>query len=228
MYGNTGDEIVDESYRSDTALPTVYQQTKWGAQYEVALPKMENGLPLVIATLGGIYGPGEKDCGGPGHVRNGILGYLEEAIPMLPRRFNIPFQHVEDSATSLLSAMDDGTPGEEYIIGGDQRSFADLFHVAEEVTGIPAPRVVSSSIFRVIARLVGGGERVVTPPDGMRAEDVRFLGNTRILVDTAKPERDLHLNQRTLEADLPEYLDWGMEQLEIQPRGRSLNHPDTL
>lgn len=227
VYGNTGDEIVDESYRSDTALPTVYQQTKWRAHYEVAVPKMENGLPLVIATFGGVYGPGEEDYGGPGHVRNGILGYLEEDIPMFPRGFNIPFHHVEDTATALLSAMDDGTPGEEYIIGGDQRRFADVFHVAEEVTGIPAPRVVSSSVFRVLSRLVGAAERVVTPPEGLRAEDFRFLGNTRVLVDTTKAERELNVQNRTLEEGLPDYLDWEMKQLGIQPGGRSPNNPVT-
>lgn len=227
VYGNTGDDTVDESYRSDTTLPTVYQQTKWRAHYDVAAPKMEDGLPLVIATFGGIYGPGEEDYGGPGHVRNGILGYLEEDIPMFPRRFNIPFHHVEDASASLLSAMDEGTPGEEYIISGDQRRFADVFHVAEEVTGIPAPRVVSSSVFRVLARLIGAAERVVTPPEGMRAEDFRFLGYTRVLVDTTKAERDLDVQKRTLEEGLPDYLDWEMEQMGIQPRRRSPTNPVT-
>lgn len=225
MYGNTGDETVDESYRSDPALPTVYQQTKWRAHHEVALPKMENGLPLVIATIGGIYGPGETDYGGPGHVRAGILGYLTENLPILPRQFNIPFEYVEDTATSLLSAMDDGVPGEEYIIGGDQRPIPDLFHIAEEVTGIPSPRVVSSSVFRALAGLVGVAERIVTPPEGMRAEDFRFFGNTRVLLENSKAKRDLNLTQRTLEEGLPEYLEWEMGQLGIQARKRSPNRP---
>lgn len=218
VYGNTGDETVDESHRAGPALPTVYQQTKWRAHYEVALPKMDNGLPLVIATLGGIYGPGEVDYGGPGHVRAGFLEYLEENLPILPRRFNIHWEHVDDTTGSLLSAMDEGVPGEEYIIGGDQRPIADLFEVAEEHTGIPSPRVVSSSVFRALAGLVGVVEHVVTPPEGMRAEDFRFFGNTRTLLDNSKAKRDLNLNQRTIEEGLPEYLDWEMGQLGIQDR----------
>jgi dihydroflavonol-4-reductase len=35
-YGNTGGAYVDESYRSPNDFPTVYQESKWRAHYEVA------------------------------------------------------------------------------------------------------------------------------------------------------------------------------------------------
>lgn len=214
VYGDTRDTTVDESHRPDGNLPTVYQETKWRAHYEVALPMMEAGLPLVVTALGAIYGPGDEDYGGPGHVRAVMLAYLEGEIPMVPKRFVLHWQHIDDTTTSLLSAMDRGEPGQEYIIGGDQRPVTDVFQIGEETTGIPAPRAAPTGVFRTIGAVVGLVEHLITPPQGKRAEEFRFLARTRTLLDNTKAQEDLGLNHRSLEEGLPEYFKWEMEQLQ--------------
>ncbi|MFB6113144.1 MAG: NAD-dependent epimerase/dehydratase family protein [Halodesulfurarchaeum sp.] len=212
-YGDTGGEVVDESYQANLEdLPTVYQRTKWRAHHRVAEPMMENGLPISIATLGGIYGPGEKATGGT--VRAGVKRYLEGDLPMIPREFTIPWEHVDDTVTSLVRTMEHGEPGEEYIIGGDQRPMTAVFDIAEEITGVSTPTPVPAAVFRGLASIVGAVEQVYTPAEGLRMENLAFFGNGRIRLDTSKANRELDLDQRSLETGLEQYLEWELEQLD--------------
>ncbi|MEF8771367.1 NAD-dependent epimerase/dehydratase family protein [Halodesulfurarchaeum sp.] len=121
VYGNTASEYVDESHRSPTDFPSIYQETKWRAHYEVAEPMVDEGLPLVITTLGAIYGPGNKAYGGT--PRTAFQGHLTQELPMIPDEFVLPWDYVKDTAANLYRAMDEGNPGEEYILA---RSF-ELF-----------------------------------------------------------------------------------------------------
>jgi dihydroflavonol-4-reductase len=211
VYGNTGGKYVDESYRSPNSFPSVYQQTKWQAHYEVAEPMIEDGLPLVIATLGAIYGPGDKDYGGT--PRTAFQGHLQQDIPMLPSDFVLPWDHVEDTAANLVRAMEKGTPGEEYSIANEPRSVAEVLELVENLTDIPAPRAVPGTIFYWLSRVVTLAEVVTQPPEGFESELLEFFSSGGVLVDNSKAVRELSIEHRPLEEGLREYLRWELEQL---------------
>ena len=59
---DTRGSVVDETYRYRGPHLTVYDRTKWQAHYEVALPMMTAGLPLVIVQPGAVYGPGDTSA----------------------------------------------------------------------------------------------------------------------------------------------------------------------
>lgn len=217
VYGDTGGEVVDESYRSPNSFPSVYQRTKWRAHYEVAEPMIDDGLPLVITSLGAIFGPGDKDYGGT--PRTAFQGYLQGDLPMVPGAFTIPFDYVEDTARMLIEAMDRGEPGEEYIIASEPRSMVEVLGLAEEVTGISTPRVVPSALFRWLSHGMAGLERITRPPEGFESELLRFFDSGEILVDNSKAKRELDIEHRSIEDGLREYFDWEMEQLGIGRRG---------
>lgn len=182
---------------------------------EVAEPMIEDGLPLLIATLGAIYGPGDKDYGGT--PRTAFQDYLRGDLPMVPRDFAFPWVYVEDTARSLHCAMEAGAPGEEYILGDGARSLAEAFEVTERITGVPTPRTVSPGLFRWLGRAVAGVELVTRPPAGFESELLRFFGSgERLEVDGSKAERELGVEYRSLEAGLEEYLEWELEQLDLQ------------
>jgi dihydroflavonol-4-reductase len=214
VYGNTGGEYVDESYRAPNSFPSVYQRTKWRAHYEVAEPMIVDGLPLVIATLGAIYGPGDKDYGGT--PRTAFLGHLQQDLPMVPSDFALPWDYVEDTAANLLRAMERGTPGEEYIIANEARGVAEVLEIVEEMTDIPAPRAVSGTIFYWLSRGIKPVEAVTRPPEGFESELLEFFSSGRVLVDNSKAVRELGIEHRPLEDGLREYLQWELEQLEIE------------
>lgn len=213
VYGNTDREHVDESYRSPNSFPTVYQRTKWRAHYEVAEPMMEDGLPLVIATLGAVYGPGDKDYGGT--PRTAFQDYLQEDLPMVPKDFVIPWDYVDDVAANLQRTMDEGVPGEEYIIANEPRGIPELLDILEELTGVPAPRAVPGTLFYWLSRLVSVAELAMRPPEGFESEQLEWLNSGGILVDNSKAVRELGIEHRPLEDGLREYLAWEREQLDV-------------
>lgn len=210
VYGNTGGEYVDESYRSPNSFPTVYQETKWRAHYEVTEPMIENGLPLVITTLGGIYGPGDKAYGGT--PRSAVVDYLNEDLPVIPSDFVLPFDHVEDTAANVQRAMEAGKPGEEYIIASEPRNLVDFFEIAEELTGIPAPPAVPGWVFGLMRYGVAGLETITRPPEGLESELLGFFNSGSVLVDNSKAERELDIEHRSFREGIREYLSWEMEQ----------------
>src|SRR5260370_9797823 len=49
VFSDTHGRVPDETYRDDGPWLTEYDYSKWLAHYQVALPMIEAGLPLVIA-----------------------------------------------------------------------------------------------------------------------------------------------------------------------------------
>src|SRR6266511_2061404 len=48
VFSDTHGWVGDESYRFDGSWLSEYDRTKWTAHYQVALPMIRDGLPLVI------------------------------------------------------------------------------------------------------------------------------------------------------------------------------------
>jgi dihydroflavonol-4-reductase len=214
-YGTTGGEVVDETSRPSNDLPTVYQETKWRAHYEVAEPMMADGLPLVVATLGAIYGPGDKNYGGT--PRTAWVDYLHGDLPILPDEFVLSTDYVADTARNLHRAMADGTPGEEYILASEPRNLAELFDIAEDLTGIDAPRRVPRRVFRWLGHAMSAVETVTRPPAGYESELLHFFDSGRILVDNSKARRELGIEHRSDREALRTYLEWELAQQDVNP-----------
>lgn len=214
VYGNTGGEYVDESYRSPNNFPSVYQRTKWRAHYEVAEPMIDDGLPLVIATLGAIFGPGDKDYGGT--PRTGFTNYLHGDLPLIPDDFVLPWDYVEDTAANLKRAMDRGAPGEEYVIANEPQSMSEVFGLAEELTGVSPPSAVPGTVFRLLGAGVAFVENFRRPPEGFESELLQFFASGGVLVDNEKAHSELGIEHRPLVESLQLYLDWELEQQGMQ------------
>lgn len=209
LYDDT-DEPVDESDDPEKPPSPVYLRTKWRAHYEVARPLMADGLPLVVVLPGNAFGRWDKPYG----TNRGVLrDYLRGDLPMIPRDWAFPFEHAADTARSHILAMEAGEPGEEYIVAGETHTMEELFDVAEDITGVPAPRAVPPSVFGLMAAAMGVVERVTTPPEGLRAETLDFLSGKRVAVDNSKAERELGIDHRPIEDGLREYFAWEREQL---------------
>jgi hypothetical protein len=118
------------------------------------------GLPLVIVQPGLIYGPGDTSS-----VRTAVLQYLKRKLPMMPAVTAFCWAHVEDVARGHIMAMEQGVPGESYIIAGERRTFVEAMELAERITGVPAPRmVVAPGLMKASARLMGMVEKVLPVP----------------------------------------------------------------
>ena len=200
--GDTHGRVVDETYEHDGPWLSEYDHTKWEAHYEVALPMMRQGLPLVIVQPGGVYGPGDNSPQG-----ELLRQYLRRKLPMVPRGSALCWGHVDDTAAGHALAMERGATGHSYIIAGPPATIQEVLSLAERITGVPAPRIhPSPSLVKGIAALVGVVERVVPVPDTMSAEYLRVAAGATYLGSNAKARRELGFEVRPLEVGLRETL----------------------
>lgn len=196
VFGDTRGAVVDEEYRTDGPFATVYDETKWRAQYEVAHPLMRAGLPLVIVQPGVIYGVGDHSP-----VRSVIDRYLLQRLPAVTGAAYC-WGHVEDTAAAHISAMERGRVGESYIVAGPPHSLADALRIAEGVTGIPAPRRrIPRAVTDLLARVPGD-----------MAESLRTLGAT-YLGSNAKARAELGFKPRPLADGFAEVLTAHLREL---------------
>lgn len=214
VFSDTRGRLVDESYFHAGPFLSEYDRTKWQAHYEVAVPMMREGLPLVVAQSGLVYGPGDTSM-----VRTTLVQYLQRKLPLAPRGTAYCWAHVEDVAHAHLLAMEKGRVGESYIIAGPRHTLIEALEIAERLTGIPAPRLhPPAGAMQALSRVMGVVEKLVPLPESYTAEGLRSISGVTYLGSNAKARRELGYAPRPLEEGLRETLDHEMRLLGIEPR----------
>jgi nucleoside-diphosphate-sugar epimerase len=213
VFGDTHGQIVDENYRYDGPHLSEYDRTKWAAHYEVALPMIDAGLPLVIVQPGLNYGPGDTSS-----VRATLLQYLKGELLLMPQQTAYCWAHVDDTVAAHLLAMDKGRSGETYITAGPLHSLIEALLIAEKLTGIKAPRLRPvPQLLTSLARVVEPIEKFVSLPDLYTSESLRVIAGVTYLGSSAKAERELGFRARPLDEGLGETLAHEMKLLGMQP-----------
>ncbi len=209
VFSDTHGHMVDERYRYSGPHLSEYDRTKWVAHYEVALPMIEAGLPLVIVQPGLVYGPGDTS-----QVHSTFVQYLQRRLPMIPRGATYCWAHVDDVARGHLLAMERGVPGESYIIAGPAYTIVEAMDLAELITDVPAPRLQAPpALFKAMARLMDLVGAVVPLPETYSGEGLRNIAGVTYLGSNAKAVRELGYSVRPLEEGLRETLRYEMAQL---------------
>ncbi|HVN78570.1 MAG TPA: NAD-dependent epimerase/dehydratase family protein [Terriglobia bacterium] len=209
VFSDTGGRLVDESYRNNGPWLSEYDRTKWLAHYNVVLPMIERGLPLIILQPGVVYGPDD-----PSPIGEAIRQYLRGRLLVLPQKTAFCWAHVADTARGHLLAMERGQVGESYIIAGPRHTFQETFEIAERITGIEAPRLHPSpatlKVLAAVMRVIGA---VVPLPDAYTAESLRVVAGVTYLGDNTKARRELGFQPRSLVEGLQETLVYEMKKL---------------
>lgn len=200
---DTDGRIVDESYRFDGQHLTIYDETKWRAHHEVVAPMAEAGLPVVTVLPGAVYGPGDTS-----QLGQLWRDYLTGDLPVIPRDVAYAWGHVDDIADAHVRAMEHGTPGEDYIICGETHTLTDAFAIAEDISGISAPRAVHAALFGVLSRVAGVVHPTITLPQEFRAETLRTLAGVTYLGDNTKAKRELGIEHRPFRDGLRDLLQY--------------------
>lgn len=206
IYGDTKGKLADESTPKPMQFDTEYDRTKSVAHFDVALPMMRDGLPLVIVQPGMVYGPDDTS-----QMRAGFwLPFLQRKLPMLPQGATYAWAHVDDIVEGHLLAMERGTPGECYIIAGEIMTLENAADIASRLTGVPTPSMrVSSGLIEFMSSVMGVIERVVPIEGQYSVEALRSL-NASYIGSNAKAKRELGYNPRPLEVGLKQMLEHEM------------------
>ncbi len=208
IYGDTRGVMADESTPKPSHFGTEYDRTKSAAHFDIALPMMKAGLPMVIVQPGLVYGPGDTSQMGEAWKQ-----YLQRKLPMIPDGATYAWAHVDDIVEGHLLAMDKGKVGERYIICGEPKKLIDAFRLAQQITNVPMPSfTLNAGMVKVMAGIMDVVNRVIPLEGQMHPEQLRSLTATYIGTN-AKARRELGYNPRPLAEGLRQMLEYNMDSL---------------
>jgi nucleoside-diphosphate-sugar epimerase len=210
VFSDTKGKLVKENYRHRGPWLSVYDHTKWRAHYEVVQKMQEERVPIVIVQPGMVYGPGDQ-----GSVHNMLVSYLQRRLPMVPKQTAFCWGHVEDIAHGHIQAMEQGKPGESYILAGPQHTLVEVMEMAAKITGIKPPRFRPvPHMMQFLSAFMGIAGYVTKPAEAYTGEGLRVFAGTTYLGNDQKARLELDFLPRSLETGLCETL--AFEQAELK------------
>jgi dihydroflavonol-4-reductase len=207
VYGNTHGEVVPEGWKPERIAfpnphPTFYAMSKARAHYDVALPMIQDGAPVVIVQPGAVIGPRD-------HSTFRVLWRLmARGWPVPIGRASYGIVDVEDCALGHVLALEQGRVGECYHLVDQNLSMPALVLRAAAASGLSARRIVFPSwMLRINAAFNSLIERIVRLPDMLSSDALRGLaGSLTQTVTTDKARDKLGWKPRPLDEALREIL----------------------
>lgn len=196
VYGNTHGYEPDESYiPSAGPFATEYDRTKHIAHYEVALPLIQQGAPVIIVMPGGVFGPGDTSMMG-----EMLTMYYRGLMPVIPgAEFTWTYAHVDDVAEGHILAAEKGAPGQSYHLAGpplDLRQTAELW--AKVLGRNPPLAYVPARFVTPTEPVVDLLSQVLPLPPLFNRDTIAILDHT-YLGRSDKARRELGWSTRPLE-----------------------------
>ncbi len=165
---SAGDPADEETPRT---LPyfTAYERSKARAEALIA-EYVKEGQDIVIVNPSRVYGPG------PLTESNSVTRIIDlfrrgkwHIIPGNGKSYG-NYVYVDDVAHGMILAMERGTPGRRYILGGENLTYLDLFARLREATGrkpflvpLPLPLMLATAYTMVASHRVAGLRPLITP-----------------------------------------------------------------
>jgi nucleoside-diphosphate-sugar epimerase len=196
--GQTHGKTIDESFEApDGPFTSCYEETKWQA-HQVAKRLIGEGLPAVIVQPGGVYCPGDTSA-----VGQMLDQFLAGKMPLIPfPDLGICLAHVEDTAAGIVLALDDGKPGESYLLSGPATTIRGAIEAVAKVSGKKAPkRAMPTPLLKLmtpIGPLVG---KMMGQPPNLR-ELISAADGVTFWATNEKARRELGYEPRGLEDGL--------------------------
>jgi dihydroflavonol-4-reductase len=180
----------------------------------------DTGLPVVVLNPSLLLGPGDARLGSTSVV----FQFLERRIPAMPSG-GLSFVDVRDAAAAFAEALERGRPGERYLLGGANMTFADFFGRLSRLSGVAVPHVrlpsaASVAGARLLERLHAW--RGSEPP--ISAQEVE-MGERFWYLDASKARRELGFAPRDPQETLFETWRWVEERFRGRRTGAAAPSP---
>jgi nucleoside-diphosphate-sugar epimerase len=204
IFGNTHNEVVDESYRNpETDFTSYYEETKLEAHKVVQRLIDDEGLPAIIVQPGGVYGPGDTS-----QVADLLEQFFAGKLPLMPfPELGICMSHVEDIAGGILLALDKAKLGETYVISGPATTMREAIETVARVSGRKAPkRALPTGLMKAMIPLGPVVGKVMGQPPNLR-EIISSADNVTFWASYEKAERELGYSPRGMEEGLRQTLE---------------------
>ena len=198
-YGNTNGQVVDESYEHPgTSFTSYYEQTKYEAHQVAKRLIAEEGLPCVIVQPGGVYGPDDHSA-----IGKQMHDFLAGRMPMIAfPDLGMNMVHVEDVAAGVLLALDEGSPGESYNLGGEITTMRGLIDSVAKVADKKAPkRAVPTGMLKAMTPIGPVIGKIMRQPPNLR-ELISSADGVTFWASHDKAMAELDYSPRKLEQGL--------------------------
>jgi dihydroflavonol-4-reductase len=183
-----------------------YKRSKYEAE-RVALRLARHGAPIVIVNPTAPVGSGDVKPTPTGRI---IVNFLQGRLPAFVDT-GLNFVDVGDVAEGHVLALENGRPGERYLLGNanGNMTLSELLARLSKITALPAPRwQIPHAVARVMASIDGlieGGLLQREPRIPM--EGVR-MAHQKMWVDPSKAIRELGMPQHSVDEALIQAVDW--------------------
>ncbi len=179
----------------------------------------DTGFPVVVLNPSLLLGPGDARLSST----DVVFKFLERRIPAMPTG-GLSFVDVRDAAAAFAAALSMGRPGERYLLGGANMTFAELFGRLARISGVAPPAVRLPSAVNVAgARLLEKFHAWRGSETPIAAEEVE-MGEHWFYVDSAKAARELGFAPRDPQETLYETVTW----LDRHIRGKGRKTPGAI
>ena len=184
-----------------------YKRSKYLAEQAVREMISRDGLPAVIVNPTAPVGARDIKPTPTGRI---VVDFVNGRMPAYVDT-GLNLVHVDDCARGHLLAFERGTPGERYILGGENLTLRDILLTLGRITGRPAPRMRLPNRFlvpfaygaEVWARLTGGETRLTV--------DTLRMARKRMFFSSEKAARELGFSSRPADIALADAVQWFAE-----------------
>ncbi len=181
--GNPPRQITEETdeYRKGAAI---YGDVKREAEEIVHRAFKDHGLPAVIVQPGSLVGP---EVGSATTTTVGLIRRALKGVPVLSG--GASYTSVEAVASGIIAALEKGTPGESYLLGGENMTMKEFTRLVRTLARENFPELKLShfsppAIHTPVAHLLGGLGIMLNSQQAL-------LGSTFHYIDSTKANREL-------------------------------------
>ena len=136
--GPSADTNAGEGLRHPGGFSNEYEESKARA-LEWLRAEAFGKFPVLALLPGVIYGPGPRTEGNlvGGMIEQYLAGKFPGLLGSGDQRWSFAFN--ADVVAAHLTALERGAPGQEYALGGDNRSLNEFFRLLGELSGVGRP-----------------------------------------------------------------------------------------
>jgi dihydroflavonol-4-reductase len=201
----TDGTIVDENTPVSLAdMIGHYKRSKFLAEQE-ALKAAYDGQEVMVLNPTTPIGPGDIKPTPTGRI---VVDFLNKKFPAYVDT-GLNLVDVEEVAQTHVAAIEKGTPGERYILGGENLTLKQILDKMSAITGLPSPTMkvphAVAMIFAFFDETITG--RILGKEPRATVEAVR-MGRKKMFASPAKAVRDLGFRQIPVYPALRAAIDW--------------------
>jgi len=203
-FTGNGEDTDEDSPVSLADMIGHYKRSKFMGE-QIAMEAGRNGMNVV--TVNPTTPIGEQDVK-PTPTGRIVLDFLKRKFPAYVET-GLNLVDVRECARGHISAMQRGTSGERYILGGENLTLKQILDKLGEITGLPSPRVKLPYFFAfatgvvdeaITGRLMGREPRATV--------DTVRMGKKKMFASSAKAQRELEWRIISVDGALRRAVEW--------------------